>query len=64
MLTVNNNSPDDKKCSEKNNGNNSQTISGYCSTANMTGRINAETVNFAGINNHSLTFLALILYYI
>ena len=63
-LTVNNNRPDDeedKKWSEKNNRrDNSQNISGHWSTANMTGSINAETVNFGGNNNPSLTFIAVI----
>ena len=61
-LTVNNNSPDveDKKSSERNNSNNSQNVSGHWSTANMTGPITAETVNFGGNNNLSLTFITLI----
>ena len=64
-LTINNNSSDscdggERNGGEKHNSNNSQTMAGHWSTANMTGNITAETVNFAGNNNPSLPFIAVI----
>ena len=64
-LTINNNSSDsfdggERNGGEKDNSKNSQTMAGHWSTANMTGNITAETVNFAGNNNPFLTSVAVI----